>query len=347
MTSNEIIESVRAIVNGGTPEHDISDILWQHRCFFLLSKLPSNPYKQRLELEGALNRIAIKERYKAGAPLFEKIDFPYAVIKGAVLSESAYCDPFARSSGDIDILIRRQDADKIKSLLLSLGFIQGRVTDNGIVPFTRREILFQTAMSHQTAPYIKQTDNRLCPYVNLDVNMDVMWGESDERVDAGKILACNEDSSLFGITFRKLTDEAGFISLCLHHYKDMNSLYLLSGGSLKLSLFCDIYYYLKNVHPNVQELAALCKEMNVGKYVYVCIEYTKQIFDGEFDEYLDCLESTKDASLLNSFGLNDKERKAWNLTLPERLFLLDLPRYVFDTLNESEKAKVEANMNYM
>ena len=347
MTSNEIIESVRAIVNGGTPQHDISDILWQHRCFFLLSKLPSNPYKQRLELEGALNRIAIKERYKGCAPLFEKIDFPYAVIKGAVLSKSAYDDPFTRSSGDIDILIRRHDADEMKALLLSLGFIQGRVTDSGIVPFTRREILFQTAMSHQTAPYIKQTDNRLCPYVNLDVNMDVMWGESDERVDVGKILEHTENSSLFGFPFRKLSVEAEFVSLCLHHYKDMNSLYLLSGGSLKLSLFCDIYYYLKNVRPNAHVLAALCQELNVGKYIYVCIEHTKQIFCGEFAEYLDCLESMKDASLLNSFGLNNKERKPWDLTLPERLFLPDLPRYVFDTLNESEKAKVEANRNYM
>ena len=299
-------------------------------------------------MENMLNRIAVKERYKACRSLFEQIAFPYAVIKGAVLSHMAYGDPFVRHSGDIDLLIRRKDADDLKALLLSLGFVQGRITDGGIVPFSRREILFQTKASHQTAPYVKSTGNRLCPYVNVDVNTDILWGESEEKADMDAVLANTERTVLLDVPFPKLTSEMELISLCLHHYKDMHSLYLLSGGSLRLSLFCDLYYYLRNVRPNAEKLRVLAHTLRVGQYVYACLYDTQTIFDDPLlVPYLDALESERDASLLDTLGLSEKEKKPWGLTLPERLLHPDLPHYIEGLLTEEEKQKVAINRQYM
>lgn len=349
MTNAKLIEKIRALASGQKPAEDLSELLYRHRCFYWLSKAVHAQQAQDFVLEEkALNRIAVKERYKTCQPLFESLSIPYAVIKGAVLSNVTYGDPFLRSSGDIDLLIRRKDADTVKDILHSLGFVQGRITDKGVLPFTRRELIFQATASHQTAPYIKQTENPLCPYVNVDVNTDLLWGEHEEKADMDSVLSYTEQTSLFDISLQKLTAEIEWISLCLHHYKDMNSLYLLTTGSLRLGLFCDLYYYLRNVRPSPKVIQSLCHELNVGRYVYVCLRHTQEIFDDPLlIPYLDALDCEKDLSLLNTFGLTEQERKAWNLTLLERLFHPDLPHYVESRLSRAEHEKIKINRAYM
>ena len=349
MTNQEILQEIRAMAKGEPcSSQKILPILRRHGCDYLLSRVTDPSLKQQTLLQRSLNSIAIKERYKACTPLFAQSKIPYAVIKGAVLSQALYGDPLLRSSGDIDILIRREDADRIKQLLLSNGFIQGRVTDHGIQPFSRRELLFQTAMSHQTAPYIKETGNKLCPYVNLDVNMNILWGESEEKADMSLVLSHTQKSDLFGISFQKLTSEMEFISLCLHHYKDMNSLYLLTQGGLRLGLFCEIYDYLRNVHPDAEKLQSLCKQLNVGRYVYVCLYQTQKIFeDALLEGYLNALETQKDDSLLGTFGLHPSERREWKIDLFERLFHPNLPRYLLEQFTQKEKDKIMANFSFM
>lgn len=348
MTNQQMIESIRTLSTGRSLdpdlETDISNFLSRHGCDYLLTKIKNDSHRQHQALERAMNGIAIKERYKACTPLFSQSDIPYAVIKGAVLSQTMYQDPLIRASGDIDILIRRRDADHLKQLLTENGFVQGRITDAGIVPFSRRELLFQTALSHQTAPYVKATNNKLCPYINVDINMDILWGESDVKADMDLVLSYTESSSLFNISFHKLTPEMEFISLCLHHYKDLNSLYLLSNGSFKLGLFCEIYDYLRNVKPDATLISKFCERTNVGQYLYVCIHQTRQIFDDPLlNPYLKSLESDKNGSLLDSLGLNERERKSWGIDLFDRLLHPNLADYVQDKLSDEEKEKVKLN----
>lgn len=344
MTADQIIKAVSALVRGEDPQDDISDILRAHRCYPLMKQ---GNTQQEL-MERIVNVSAIKERYRACEPFFKNASFPYAVIKGAVLSSAVCQDPYRRVSGDIDILICRRDADKAKALLKSCGFVQGRVTESGIVPFSRKEILYQTSTSHQTAPYIKETSNKLCPYVNVDVNMDILWGECERRSDMDAVLSHTEKHSLFGMDFYKLTPEMEFVSLCLHHYKDMNSIYLLSKGNLCVGLLCDIYFYLKNVSPSANKIAEISREFNVGRYVYVCLSHTMEIFeDTLLIPYVDALKNDRDDRLLNSFGLNDTERKYWDIPLKERMFHPDLPRYMQKFLTEADLEKIRINRENM
>ena len=348
MTNQQIIEAVRALSKGLSVETDIHEILSMQGCDYLLTKAENPAQKKERALTRVVNSIAIKERFKACAPLFLQSEIPYAVIKGAVLSQTVYGDPLIRTSGDIDVLIRREDADRLKRLLSANGFVQGRITDGGIVPFSRRELLFQAAMSHQTAPYVKATGNRLCPYVNVDVNMDILWGERGARADMDFVLSYTEKSSLCNVSFQKLMPEIELLSLCLHHYKDMNSLYLLSSGSLRLGLFCEIYDYLQNVKPDVAQLSALCNQLNVGRYVYVCLHQTQQIFeDMLLNPYLEALEPQKDDTLLNTFGLSEKEQKQWEIDLFERLFHPNLAEYIQGMLSDEEKEKIKINRQLM
>lgn len=343
MDSFEVVKAVRAIAKGEPPNVDISEILLKHNCIYLLSKLKA------ASLITAANMLAIKERYNACMPLFaDLMDFDYAVIKGAVLSKSAYGNICYRNSSDIDLLISRDNVEEIKNYLLQNGFIQGRIVNNKVISFTRQEILYHTALSHQTAPFLKRTDGRFCPIVNIDVNMDIFWGESKRHSDMTGFLKNTEVVDICGVAVKKLTPVAEFISLCMHHYKDMNSIYLLSQGSLKLNLLCDIYFYLVNNRLEIDELKRFCIELDVTEYVYLCIAAANEIFDDEvLLPYLMGLDSDKAQAIQNSFGLDDSERKGWNIDFAHRLFDDDFYIYFQGLLTRADFEKIQTNEKYM
>ncbi len=101
MTADQIVEAVRAWVRGQEPQNDISDILRAHKCYAPIKQ--GNTAQETMER--VVNLAAIKERYRVCEPFFKNASFPYAVIKGAVLSSVVCHDPYRRVSGDIDILI--------------------------------------------------------------------------------------------------------------------------------------------------------------------------------------------------------------------------------------------------
>ena len=348
MDTQKIICAVQALAKGASPKHDISELLYNHKCTYLLLQTTESSYKNEILLEQTLNKIAIKERFKACQQLFEQMNFPYAVIKGAVLSQSIYGSPFFRLSSDIDIIINRKNIDELKRLLISLGFVQGRVTSDGIAPFNRNELIFHATATHQAAPFVKKTNNPLCPFVNLDVNVDIMWGESSIRSDMDYVLSHTEQATILGVPFTKLSPEMEFVSLCLHHYKDMNSIYLLTRKGLRLELLCDIYFHLKNVRPDPQKIQEICKYLDVGKYIYVCLHYANQIFqDAVFSEYIEALSSQADHTLIDTFGLTEDERRKWEIPLPERLFDTNVSEYLNGVLSDEEKKKIRLNYKYM
>lgn len=346
MNENEIVKNVRLLANGKLPDQDISETLMKHKCEYLLKKM------NRMDIKAeAFNKICINERYKACKPIFEAFEkhaIPYAVIKGAVLSKMAYGDEFCRRSGDIDLLICRNQIDAVKQIMIGSGFIQGRIVDNTIVPFTRRELLFHISMSHQMAPFIKKTSNPLCPYINVDINLDIFWGESYHKADINYVLHYTEHAEISGVRIKKLTPEMEFIALCLHHYKDANSIYLLWQRNLNLSLFCDIYFYLKNTELFLLNLKQLTDELQVADYVYYCIYYANEIFnDSTLLPYMRALKTEKSEEMLNAFGLSKDEIKTWGMSFYERLFSDNLKPYFENVLSSENLNKIKINVELM
>ena len=348
MKYDEIIDTIRSIVSGNTVDNDeMSAILREHGCYYLLSKLPSQ--KQTVQIELMFNRLVINRRYNACAGVFEQLsDIPYAVIKGAVLSKQIYGNTDYRFSGDIDILVPPKNAESAKAILTDNSFVQGRVVGDKIVPYTRRELIYQKTFSHQLAAFVKATDDKLCPFVNIDVNTDIMWGESEAKTDMDRFLSNTIPYEIDGIAVKKLLPEEEFISLCLHHYKDMNSIYLLSQGSLKLSLFCDIYFYVKNVTLDYSRLPHLAEKFKVSDYLYYCLYHTNKIFnDSMMCQLCSPFESDHAIELINRYGLSYDEYHYRQHNIAELLFDSKFPENFVHTLTESEKAKIKTNKAMM
>ncbi len=228
--------------------------------------------------------------------------------------------------------------------MLDLGFVQGRQDKNRIVPYGRKELVFHSSLTHQLAPFIRQTGNPLCPYVNIDVNTDIIWGENGSKTDMDYVLLQTEPSSLNGTAFMKLRREMEFISLCLHHYKDMNSIYLLYGRGLKLSLFSDIYFYLQNAKPDAAELIRCAERLSVSQYVRYCLYFTGLVFGdeitGSYDRYF---PGSINEDMLRSYGLDRREIRRWTMPFFDRLLSPDFRREFEKTLSEDDRRKIALN----
>lgn len=142
---------------------------------------------------------------------FSKENINFAFLKGTVLKH-IYPKPEYRIMGDIDCLIDCGKYDKVKSVMLKLGYKEGKETDH--------ELLWIKS------PHINiELHKRLIPSYNYDYNE--YYGDSWSFFYAGE----NKNE------FRMKTEDE-FIYLFTHltkHYRD---------GGIGLRHFIDLYVYL-------------------------------------------------------------------------------------------------------
>lgn len=344
----EILDGIRKLRSGEAFDNaELAEILEEHGCYALMAKMPSG--KMNTAVFAAVNNSIIKSRFTECAPVFEEFqEIPYAVIKGAVLSDRIYGSPAMRKSGDIDLLIAPDDLDVVKRILKKHGFVQGRVSGDKIIPYTRAERVYQKTYTHQAAAFVKATNNRMCPFVNVDVNLDIFWGESKVHADMREFLSHTEMTELYGVKLKKLNPVQEFISLCMHHYKDLNSLYLLYDSRISLSLFCDIDGYIKQARPDIDELKNTCDRMGISDYIAFCLYHTNRIFPSDITErYLRVFSFDMSNEIFSRIGLCDDEYKLLDGGVSRWLFDRGFMTHLEVLLDEKDRMKIETNRRFM
>lgn len=350
-TTTEInmeIRKIQELISANTDE-DISQVLYKHKCFDLILKMPESQYFEKACITYLRNKKYVKELYNSVLPIFASISFPYAIIKGAVLSNTAYGNPFIRKSGDIDIIVSSENITSISELMKSNGFVQGSIVNGNIIPATREQRVFQSAFSHQVIPFVKTTNFSICPYICVDINTNIIWGEG-RKIDTNDVLQYREAEYVNYAKFYKLKLAADFIAVCLHHYKELNSIYMISIGSIRLSLFLDIYRYVERNFNDivVMSIVNLANQWNVLPHIYYCLKMTNELFPSEIIlRYLKLFKTKQGEFLVNKFGLSENEWKDWKYDLGQRLFDNQFIKKYLNDLSEEEKKKVEINKKMM
>ncbi len=262
----------------------------------------------------------------------------YAVIKGAVLSNYCYNNAIERGVGDIDILISRHQIKSFEKLLLDKNFS----LEYDIDRFVRT---FLVMSSHQYAPYFKRTSNG---GVTIDLNFDILWGEYEgKRIDIEEFLSNTIEMEIYGVKVKTLPPLKAMIQLILHHYKDMNSLFLLATRkSIRYDMFKDVYYLLKNNLDAIplDKLYAMSAEYEIIPYVFYVLYYTGQVFDDDvLKQYIEAFRTPEGEALLNGYGLCEKERREWKCDFKTRLDSDHLYELIKDDLTERDKEKIAIN----
>lgn len=278
-------------------------------------------------------------RYKTCQGIFENLaEIPYAVIKGEPLSMLAYGSYGKRSSTDIDILLPKSYLDQVKGILHDCGF---QSTER-----SRVDRITLLNYSHQIAPWIKGT--RFYGSVMIDLNFDIFWGEYDgTRIDLNYFLKDTEYMDIYSCKVKTLCLYKQLIVLCLHDYKDLNSIFLIARQNrIDKRMFADIYNLIQNNREEIDilDFRKMCENLHIKHFVYYVLYYTKQIFSSEFIERLTrYLEDDEGNKLLNCYGLNERERKVWKYDFGTRInseCLFDLIR---SDLDEADYRKLELN----
>ena len=184
--------------------------------------------------------------------------------------------------------------------------------------------------------------------VSIDINFDVFWGEYEGmRIDIEKFLQDVQETSLFGISVKILSPIKALIQLALHHYKDMNSIYLLSvKKTINKKLLEEIYNliinHLDEITPEL--LNELCDFYRIKAYMYYILYYTNQVFGNDIlRDFLQLLKSEEGENLIPYYGLKTSERKKWSIDFDTRLSEGCLIEYMKKEFTKEELKKIAIN----
>lgn len=205
--------------------------------------------------------------------LFNENNIPYCVLKG-VAAAKYYPDPYARSMGDMDVLIKMQDVDKATKLLVNQGFIKGE-TDlkNG------KHIVFKkntkTVELHFKVPGLPKNDVR--PLV------EKMFEDIFEK-------SLNYETG-YGL-IKVPSDFHHGIILLLHSYQH------LEGAGIGLRHLCDWAVFINKFDNSQFESIFKAPLINIGLWRFALV------LNGAA-EYIGADEKVKAESELSSFIIND------------------------------------------
>lgn len=286
-----------------------------------------------------LDESICKIRFKYLCNFFCDIKtYPYAIVKGEALSMLAYKQPSARHLGDIDILSTSKKLNALTDILKKLRFSP--------IISSREEHVMMLSTSHQIKPWVRD----ISPWgkIEVDLNFDIFWGEYEgKRIDIEKFLSDTIEMETYGVKVKTLPPLKAMIQLILHHYKDMNSLFLLATRkSIRYDMFKDVYYLLKNNLDAIplDKLYAMSAEYEIIPYVFYVLYYTGQVFDDDLlKQYIEAFRTPEGESLLNCYGLCKKERREWKCDFKTRLDSDNLYDLIKEDLTERDKEKIAIN----
>ena len=275
-------------------------------------------------------RDFLNELYSSG--------IPYAIIKGYPLELMKSGSYTGRMINDIDILTDRIYVPKVATLLKNNGY---SLPSN----IHRDEYIAAISSSHQYPVYYKYVGDF---FSQIDINFDVFWGEyQGDRFSISSLFEDSNDLIFCDCHIKTLSPMKHLIVVILHHYKEMNSIYhLLGHNAIKPRLFEDIKKLIEN-NPHVfspETVKCECLSYNIVPYAYYLFYYANKYYaDNCLYEYVNTLKCDEGTLLLNTYGLNDGERKTWQIDFCDRFDENKVKESIFNQLNEEDMFKLSYN----
>jgi hypothetical protein len=188
-----------------------------------------------------------------------------------------------RVSNDIDILIKPKDITEITKLLKGMGFVQGYYdfTNNRIVELDRKEIIMRRMNRGETAPFLKQLDSAVLPFIEVDLNFSIDYLPTGNEQLLNTMLdnTILYESALKS-NIRSLTPEHFLTHLIMHQYKE-SVVYsmVMRNKDLELYKLLDIYIFLTNEIIDKGKFIKTVDENNLNKPCIHVLQTVSELFN--------------------------------------------------------------------
>jgi hypothetical protein len=249
----------------------------------------------------------------------------YAVRKGPVLADHLYGDPRTRRMNDLDLLIGRQDAERVGDLLRRLGYTQGRPNRDGtaIEPFDRRSRAFWRMNVNNELPFVKLGHCDEVEVFIVDLCLDLFQAASTACASVPELLARRTPLVLCGEPSFALSLPDQLIDVCAHLHKEATALYYIEGGGdLQLQKFLDVSLTYRAVREAGLWAATVAAVSSFGaaEPVYYALHFTSLLYPGAVSpgELVDVRPA--DLRFLDEYAALDGRRAEWRRPFHARLF---------------------------
>lgn len=210
---------------------------------------------------------------------------PYAFLKGSVLSYCTFGGRYVytygeRISNDIDILVSPKDLGELDQILTDFGFVQGAWKDGRIVPFSRREIVYRRMTRGETAPYLIETQSKMVPFIELDVNYSLGYHPDKDLHQVEDLLRDVKPYQFVSReTIYSLTEEKFLLHLIMHQYKEATLYWMVQRNKdSQLYKYLDIYRLLSGPGIDRKRFVSLVKEQDLGEETAYVLTLCYQLF---------------------------------------------------------------------
>jgi hypothetical protein len=158
--------------------------------------------EEALELHtGAMVQCLVLEALLLStADFLDTIDVPFRVLKGSAVAHLDYSDPALRSFGDVDLLVRSEDFDRVAAALAGLG----------------HQRLFRQPRPGFDRRFGKSTTFATSDHLEIDLHRTFVLGPFGLTVDLPRIWEASETFALGGRTLHALAPEARLMHAAYH-----------------------------------------------------------------------------------------------------------------------------------
>lgn len=281
-------------------------------------------YTAAYESNKRRNRILFAEFAQIFAAL-KKSGIEYAARKGPLLCELLYGDIGVRRVGDLDMLVRRDDAAPVGEVLDDLGYGQGRIdaATRKIEPHDRRTQMFWKMGVDNLLPFRKIADDPEVGDFLVDVCTNIFEKESRSDWEVDALLSRVTTVSCCGGETYALDPIDGLIDLCLNLHKKADARYYIqAGGDLALLKFLDVaesFIQLRLAHAT-EQIVDRVRSFNAQRGVYYALYHAASLFPGlGVEPVLERLD-IDDLAFLEGYGFREGDPQLWSSPLPERMF---------------------------
>lgn len=217
----------------------------------------------------------------------EKID--YRLVKGLILECTCYRNQSLKQISDLDIIVNKQDEDKVQKIYSELGYESGKFDflNQKILYHSREKMLMYRLTGDHLPDQIKLISESPKIGLTIDTTVNVNWNKTKRTL-------LNPFSSIKYVNIhnrniKTMDDISHIMYLISHLYKHGNSKRLLERNSgLRFSMFADLFVFIKYCEKLygrqlITEVQYLCKQLNLSADFEWVMKNMNSIFTDNFE----------------------------------------------------------------